>query len=273
MREGYYLIGEVSKITGVSKDTLHFYDKIGLLRPDAVDETNRYRYYSRWNLWQLDIITTCRKLSIPLEQVKQILSVHDNNKITEMLLEYRSEALRLSDYYRQVAEDILWYGEENNRLMTGQKSTGVHMEWMKAQTVIAGAPNEDGVSYHANLQAAAKEELLHAHTIRRKYGYSLDLKPARLGRVVKLREYVKIAGEGYSYISTEHLYTIPAGNYAVCMVHIRNEAADFSPLWRFMEENGYTTDAIYADELGLQLFDYLNDYYCEIKAHLVDERR
>ena len=35
-----------------------------------------------------------------------------------------------------------------------------------------------------------------------------------------------------------------------------------------MKENGYTTDAVYADELGLQLFDYIDDYYCEIKAHL-----
>ena len=30
MKEEYYQIGEVSKITGISKDTLHFYTKIGL---------------------------------------------------------------------------------------------------------------------------------------------------------------------------------------------------------------------------------------------------
>ena len=29
---------------------------------------------------------------------------HDNKKVTELLMEYRSEALRLSDFYRQVAE-------------------------------------------------------------------------------------------------------------------------------------------------------------------------
>ena len=64
----YYQIGEVSKITGISKDTLHFYTKTGLLIPDYIDSENQYRYYSLWNLWQLDIITTCRKLSIPLER-------------------------------------------------------------------------------------------------------------------------------------------------------------------------------------------------------------
>lgn len=38
LKEGYYSIGEVSKITGISKDTLHFYNKIGLLVPNHIDE-------------------------------------------------------------------------------------------------------------------------------------------------------------------------------------------------------------------------------------------
>ncbi len=32
MKEEYYQIGEVSRITGISKDTLRFYDKINLIR-------------------------------------------------------------------------------------------------------------------------------------------------------------------------------------------------------------------------------------------------
>ena len=57
MEHTYYRIGEVSRATGISKDTLHFYDRIGLLVPDHVDPDNQYRYYSLRNLWQLDIIT------------------------------------------------------------------------------------------------------------------------------------------------------------------------------------------------------------------------
>ncbi len=81
MEHAYYRIGEVSQVTGISKDTLHFYNKIGLLVPDHIDPNNQYRYYSLRNLWQLDIITTCRKLNIPLETVKQILSLHDNGEL------------------------------------------------------------------------------------------------------------------------------------------------------------------------------------------------
>ena len=113
MKNGYFQIGEVSRITGLSKDTLHFYEKAGLLMPDYIDPENQYRYYSRKNLWQIDIITTCRKLSIPLEKVRQILSFRNNQKLVDLLMEYREEALRLSAYYQQVADDILWYNKEN----------------------------------------------------------------------------------------------------------------------------------------------------------------
>lgn len=273
MKEGYYLIGEVSRITGISKDTLHFYNKIGLLVPDYIDSQNQYRYYSRFNLWQLDIITMCRKLSIPLEKVKQILALHDNAKITEILLEYRSEALRLSDYYRQVARDIQWYEQENRRISGDINFSGVKLEHRDEETVITGILKKDGVSYHAQLQAAAREELQHADSIQRRYGYLLDREQMREGRVYKHGEYLKLPGSSYSHVSPEHLHTLPAGEYAVCIVHIVEDRADFTPLFRWLEENRYEADLVYAEELGLQLFDYIDDYYCEIKAHLPEIRK
>ena len=267
VKEGYYLIGEVSKITGIPKDTLHFYSKTGLLVPDYVDECNQYRYYSRFNLWQLDIITTCRKLSIPLEKVKQILELHDNAKITQLLLDYRSEALRLSRYYQQVARDISWYEQENIRISAGTLSDRVEKKWLEEEKFITGARKKDP-DYHANLQKAAKDELRYAETIQRKYGYFLDLEQMKNGIFFKDREYLKIADCSYTHVKPEFLYTFPAGEYAVCFVHIRDGAADFGPLLRWIEEHGWETDAVYAEELGLQLFDYIDDFYCEVKAHL-----
>ena len=38
-------IGQMSKVCGVSVKTLRHYDKIGLLKPQRIDEINGYRYY------------------------------------------------------------------------------------------------------------------------------------------------------------------------------------------------------------------------------------
>lgn len=268
MAEERYLIGEVSKITGLSKDTIHFYVNDGLLTPDYIDPENGYRYYSRWNLWQLDIITICRKLCVPLEQIKKILSSHDNQKITDLLLEYRDEALRLAAYYQQVAKDISWYNAENQRIQTTIPGVEIVKRHLEAETVIAGVQKRSEASYHANLLEAAKEELKCANTIQRQYGYILDLDGIETGAFIKQREYLKIPESKYTHVAPENLYTLPAGNYAVFLLHIQSGKADFSPLLKWLKGNSYTTDMIYAEEIGVQLFDY-EEYDCEVKAHLM----
>lgn len=267
----YYPIGEVSRISGISKDTLHFYQKIGLLQADYTDPENGYRYYSRWNLWQLDIITTCRKLRIPLEKIRRILALRDNEKIVALLMDYREEALRLSRYYRQVADDIVWYGEENERLRHPGDGAAIAEEYLDAETVLVGSPRRGAGAYHADLQEAAKTALRRAPSIRKRYGYVLDAGQLQAGKFVKMREYLKLEGSACAEGEPENRLTLPAGRYAVFTLRIRNETADFSPLLAWLAARRQTADAVYAEEVGLQLFEYLDDYYCTVKAHLADQ--
>lgn len=263
-----YQIGEVSRITGISKDTLHFYIRSGLITPDHIDPKKHYSYFSRWNMYQLDIITTCRHLGIPLEKVKQILSSRDNDKVVSLLMEYRQEALRLSRYYQQAAEDIEWYGRENENIKLKSEDSSVRLEHRESESVIVGNRIREDASYHANLQDVLREEMRDKHFIRRTYGYFLDADCAAQNRLLKRREYVKLPDQDYSGICTEHLYQIPEGDYAVFTACIRDEETDFSPLFDWMEENGFQSDFIIAEELGFQLFKYIHEYYCEIRAYL-----
>ena len=43
--DGFFTAGELAAIFGVSKQTLLYYDRIDLLKPDFVAD-NGYRYYS-----------------------------------------------------------------------------------------------------------------------------------------------------------------------------------------------------------------------------------
>lgn len=264
----YYQIGEVSKITGISKDTLHFYTKTGLLIPDYIDSENQYRYYSLWNLWQLDIITTCRKLSIPLEKVKQILSFRDNTKIVELLMEYREEALRLSNYYQQVAEDILWYGEENRNIISRKAPMVIEKKWFDSETVIVGNLKRNEKSYHANLQEVVKDELKNAPSIRRKYGYVLDAEKINAGEFAKCREYLKIEGRATMKIYPQRTYIPYPVECMWCSIYIFKMNVLIFALIKWLQEHGETIDAILTEELGLQLFEYISDYYCRVKVHL-----
>ncbi|MEG1500736.1 MAG: MerR family transcriptional regulator [Clostridiales bacterium] len=68
-----FTIGEFAKIHNCSKQTLIFYDKIGLLKPYIKDENNGYRYYSAEQIELLDTIFILKEIGVPLQSIKEYL--------------------------------------------------------------------------------------------------------------------------------------------------------------------------------------------------------
>jgi MerR family transcriptional regulator, copper efflux regulator len=98
------LIGELSKKTGVSKDTIRFYEKLGLLVA-SVDEassialrqagTRLYKEYGPETVERLAMISQGKGLGFTLSEIKQllddwgsgVLSKHDQIKVIERKIE------------------------------------------------------------------------------------------------------------------------------------------------------------------------------------------
>ena len=64
-------IGEVARLFNISKDTLRYYDKIGVLTPE-INEENGYRFYDIRHLEQLILILGIKYLGISLSEIKEI---------------------------------------------------------------------------------------------------------------------------------------------------------------------------------------------------------
>jgi MerR family transcriptional regulator, thiopeptide resistance regulator len=71
-----YTVRQLAKLAGVSPRTLHYYDEIGLLRPEKVGE-NGYRYYGEPELLRLQQILFYKELDFSLEQITEILTRPD----------------------------------------------------------------------------------------------------------------------------------------------------------------------------------------------------
>lgn len=65
--------GQVGKQRNISVRTLRYYDQIDLLKPSFKDENGR-RYYSEEDLFKLEKILILKSLSLPLEQIREVLS-------------------------------------------------------------------------------------------------------------------------------------------------------------------------------------------------------
>jgi len=71
-----YTVKQLATLAGISPRTLHYYDEIGLLRPESVG-ANGYRQYGDDSLLRLQQILSYRELDLPLESIKEILGRRD----------------------------------------------------------------------------------------------------------------------------------------------------------------------------------------------------
>lgn len=67
-------IGEMAKICKVSVQTLRYYDKIGILCADKVDESTGYRYYSKEKINDFKTVQNLKELNFSLDEIKEFMS-------------------------------------------------------------------------------------------------------------------------------------------------------------------------------------------------------
>ncbi len=73
-------IKKFADLTGVSVRTLHYYDEIGLLKPDLIDAENGYRFYGDNALLRMQEILFYRELDFPLKTIREIISSPNYDK-------------------------------------------------------------------------------------------------------------------------------------------------------------------------------------------------
>ena len=79
----YYKIGEISKIYGIGRDSLMYYEDIGILKPFR--DKNRYRMYKLSDIWRLNLIKELRSLNFPMKKIKEYLDDRNIESTKEIL--------------------------------------------------------------------------------------------------------------------------------------------------------------------------------------------
>lgn len=95
-------ISEIEKMTGLSKQTIRFYEKEGLISPKRNQE-NQYREYDENDVRQLKLIYVLRKTGLSVEEISKVLnnevSMRDAvNARRKEIVEERKEQDKLLDF-------------------------------------------------------------------------------------------------------------------------------------------------------------------------------
>ena len=76
------LIGELSRNSGLSKDTIRWYEKIGLIsRENTLRDSNNYRMYDQDALDKLIMIRQSKSFGFSLKEVKEILELIESENL------------------------------------------------------------------------------------------------------------------------------------------------------------------------------------------------
>ena len=90
MKDLTFNISETSRITGLSIDTLRYYDKIGLIQSKK-NPNNRYRYYTIGDISIINHIKNLRDLDLSICDIKLLL--HSDSEVQQQILKNHHKVL------------------------------------------------------------------------------------------------------------------------------------------------------------------------------------
>jgi DNA-binding transcriptional MerR regulator len=79
-RDDLLKVGEVAKTAGVGVQTLHYYERLGLLRKPQRSAAN-YRLYPPGAIRRVQFIKKAQAIGLTLEETKQILDLKDHGHL------------------------------------------------------------------------------------------------------------------------------------------------------------------------------------------------
>lgn len=156
-----WYVKDLSKLTQISVQTLHHYDRIGLLEP-SVRLANGYRLYSEKDLLKLQQIIALKFFGFELSQIKMLLAeemdVIDHFSAQAQFLEDKAKSLvEASNTLKAIVTDC--DHSESIPWETIIKSIGVYRMMQELEKTWAGKVfNSDELKTFANFQQELKSK-------------------------------------------------------------------------------------------------------------------
>ena len=231
MKEHYYTIGEVAKLSNLSVQTLRYYDQIDLFKPAYTDTYTNYRYYKDNQIFYLDIIKSLKYIGISLEDIKKALKL-----TSEELLDF------LVQQELRIDEKISRLNEVKNTLLKTKKQLQeqidipifgeVYIQVEEAMPVLQVTtteltPTSSTNTYYATLTKIIEKE---GSVLNSRYGCIFPLAPYKdVNAIIYDAIFTPLLTERtFSKLSPNIQQTIiPAGTY-VCIAFIYHPDTYFS---------------------------------------------
>lgn len=253
-------IGQMARLNKVSEQTLRYYDRLGILKPNTVDSKTGYRYYSIKQSARLDMIQYMKSLGMSLKDIAKHLKNCDIGLFKSILgqksiqIEKQLEVLKLQ---RHAVERAITNFE---RYESAPPDGTIVLEHIAKRRVYSFNTNinfyEHGLEVYEELLRALKNDLIQKSLPQLYFcnaGTILTRENALQRNFVSTKLFVFVDRE---YVPDELITTIPANTYLCIYCN------------RFDKEIAYANRLL--DEVERRNYKIIGDYICEVIADLPD---
>ena len=272
-----YTIGEVSKLIGISSQTLRYYDKIGVVKPAFVNEATGYRRYTYDQINYIDRIKYLQDFGLSLDEIRSSLESNSVDDLVEKLekhtLTINAEIKRLTEIKNDICSYIKYYRHTNdcgfNSLPFRDKRPDTYV---LAEPVNSNEPIYGYAGYRLT-QKKNSAEFKNCRFIRQN-GYILDYKSLIEGKIVPTHYYIYMKEKPQE--KHDGIIKIPAGNYFCLRSKILSDGLSDSPeliknaadkIW-----DGISSPPIVIADEYEDNFNSFNNCIYEIQIHMPKDK-
>ncbi len=255
-----YSIGETSKITGVSVQTLRNYSNGELLRPAYVNPENGYRYFTFEQFHRIDRIKYLRSLGVSLSEIKKIYSVDTVEDIIAFL-KNRSAGIEVEiNALAEKKRNLDWYTEYFSYHCRSEDHKLPHIARFGERLILAadcGSPLNTEET-EIRITALKTEYQAKGFAYLRQYGYLLPFDDLlnQQWRPDKHFTYCAKTPPGYPFDRDANLIALPPGDYFCCSFRLRHLEELNVPLLRGFFEGRQPPAFVIANEYEDNLTDF-----------------
>lgn len=201
----YLRKNEISKILGIPKSTVRYYEQAGLITPEIDD--NQYRRYSIEELKLLSQINFMRDLDFDIESIKRILT-EDSDDITDLLIQRKTDIKRIIKSLKSQLEHI-------DSILIVTQFNLEHLSYDIKQFEERHFYKLNRESEHLGDLLKSNTDFFNNHTLELGEWFvnTICIDSFLDNKDINFTEYIEISSENWHTIPISQSLAIPAGNY------------------------------------------------------------
>lgn len=249
MQDSYMSIKEFSRLTGISRELLRFYDKIGLLSPESRGE-NRYRYYGLRQMDLANLISGLRSIDVGLEDIRSYLGGRSPEGMIEFFREKDANIDREIERLQSIQELMRLRCSMAEEALAWEEDRVVLVE-REREPIFLCPILTDGTVYKEGIYG---NNIISAFNYAQNYGININFP---MGTVVFRQNLTSASWPNpsrcYFKVSKNHNAWKNEGTYAVLYRRYPETMSEtfYSPLHTFLEEQELKMDGDVYEEYPL----------------------